>query len=284
LTLFSLLVCHAVCDLHYESGFTGQFSPRGLTMDHNNNIIVADPINNKIKTFTASGTLIGQFGNYGFGLTDIFEPMAVAVDATGNILATDGSGNHRIQVFFPNGTHIRSIGKGLLSFPWDVKVEPSGTILVAERSGNLRRFAANGTYLSKLVGPGSANGQVGQAYGVTFDRVGSIYLSDFLYHRFQKFAPDGTWLYTVGGPTSGTANGKFNGAWGIAIDNSDRLYVCDYGNKRVQVFAAADGAYVGKYEYQIAKPIGVVFSEQLSKVFVSDEQNQRIQVLSSACV
>src|SRR5262249_10849920 len=77
---------------------------------------------------------------------------------------------------------------------------------------------------------------------MAIDPAGRIWVADNGHARFQVFAPDGTYVMTVG--TFGTGDGQFifgenganSGAVGFAADGT--VYALDPSQQRVQVFAA----------------------------------------------
>lgn len=63
----------------------GQFNqPKGLTLDQNNNVYVADEFNNRIQKFDSNGNLITQFGQ-----GRLNHPIDVAVDSQGRAYGSD---------------------------------------------------------------------------------------------------------------------------------------------------------------------------------------------------
>jgi hypothetical protein len=58
--------------------------PKGLTLDQNNNVYVADEFNNRIQKFDSNGNLITQFGQ-----DRLNHPIDVAVDSQGRVYASD---------------------------------------------------------------------------------------------------------------------------------------------------------------------------------------------------
>ncbi len=78
------------------------YSPRGIAIDSQNNIYVADQWNHKIRKITPSGsvsTLTGSTEGFddGLGSTAKFNhPFGVAIDSLNNIYVAD-TGNHKIR-------------------------------------------------------------------------------------------------------------------------------------------------------------------------------------------
>jgi tripartite motif-containing protein 71 len=63
----------------------GEFNqPKGLTLDDNDNVYVADEFNNRIQKFDSDGNFITQFGQ-----DRLNHPIDVAVDSQGRVYASD---------------------------------------------------------------------------------------------------------------------------------------------------------------------------------------------------
>ena len=80
--------------------------------------------------------------------------------------------------------------------------------------------------------------------GIAFDLDGSIYVSDTLNHRVQRFTRDGVFLSTWG--SFGDGDGQFNMPWGVAVDPIGDVYVVDWRNDRVQKFDS-DGRFIHRF-------------------------------------
>ena len=83
---------------------------------------------------------VSQFGSYGSGDGQFTGPDNVAVGPNGLIAVTD-MGNHRIQVFHPNGTlafKFGSYGSGAGEFfgPYGIAFGPSGLLVVSDFGNN----------------------------------------------------------------------------------------------------------------------------------------------------
>ena len=72
--------------------------PRGLALDHFENIMVADSKNHRIQVISPTGESIGAFGRLGSDLGCLDTPYDVAMDTNGKVIVADAK-NHRLQVF-----------------------------------------------------------------------------------------------------------------------------------------------------------------------------------------
>lgn len=99
------------------TGTSAQFnSPRGMVIDANDNIYVADALNHRIRKITPAGVVStiagsGKAGSSdGIGSSAEFRtPNDVALDSKGNLYVTDW-GNHRIRKITPTGLVSRFAG------------------------------------------------------------------------------------------------------------------------------------------------------------------------------
>jgi hypothetical protein len=87
--------------------------------------------------------------------TAFFRPMGLGFDYRANVYVLD-SGNHRVQVFSPDGTFLRSVGEpgvgpGQLTDAQGLFVHPDGRLWIADTRGRrLQPYAADGRPLPPL--------------------------------------------------------------------------------------------------------------------------------------
>jgi tripartite motif-containing protein 71 len=76
-----------------EGGGYGEIGeqPEDIAVDHNNNVYIADRLNNLVQKFDTDGNFLAQFGGGSGEADDIYfkETRGVAIDADGNIYITD---------------------------------------------------------------------------------------------------------------------------------------------------------------------------------------------------
>ena len=74
------------------------WGPRGIAIDRDGNILVADTGTHRIRRYAPDGTHLGDAGRPGRGVGEFDEPTGVAVGSDGSVYVAD-AGNARIQKF-----------------------------------------------------------------------------------------------------------------------------------------------------------------------------------------
>ncbi|MGD8282220.1 MAG: peptidyl-alpha-hydroxyglycine alpha-amidating lyase family protein [Gemmatimonadota bacterium] len=174
----------------------------------------------------ADGHLLASWGAGMFSF-----PHGFAVDADGNVWATDQRG-HQVFEWSPDGRLLMTLGErgqagdppARLNEPTDVAVAPNGDVFVTEghsfASGvnRVSKFRPDGTFVKSWGGTGSAPGEFNVPHTIAFDSEGRVFVGDRANNRIQIFDQDGNFLdvwYQFGRPS------------GIAITPDDRIYVAD---------------------------------------------------------
>lgn len=197
-------------------GPTARFNaPLGIAVDKNDNVIVADFRNHRIRRVAPDGTVttvagtIAGFAN-GTTLARFYGPAGVAVDRNDNIIVAD-YGNHRIRMISPSGVVTTIAGSGQygsqngvgvnarFANPCSVAVDDNGNIYVLDAGTNLVRKIDATRYVSTVAGyvNGYADGQgsaaafsfSGGAPQATFDTNGNLMIADFFNSRIRRVTP-----------------------------------------------------------------------------------------------
>src|ERR1700722_18660899 len=190
-------------------------------------------------------------------------PIAVAVDAHGNLYIADESDN-RIRKVDPAGIISTYAGTGVpgysgdrgpaaaaqLSFPTAIALDTAGNMYIADQ-GNfvVRRIAVDGT-INTVAGNGNPNfaGDNGPATSAQLDPVavatdshGNLYIADGGNYRIRKVDTNGTITTIAGNGNEGDLgdNGPATSAeidfvTDLAVDSSGNVYLADYYNYEVR--------------------------------------------------
>ncbi|MGE3724558.1 MAG: hypothetical protein AB7I41_03350 [Candidatus Sericytochromatia bacterium] len=146
--------------LGYQDGPAHQarfYYPRGLALDQEGNLLVADTLNHRIRKISTNGivsTLAGT-GKKGFqdGSADqamFNRPTGLALDKVGNLYIAD-SFNHRIRKLTPDGTVSTFVGDGkinrttsdilgILVYPECLVFDQNGTLYIGDNLDRIRKW------------------------------------------------------------------------------------------------------------------------------------------------
>ncbi|HXF59991.1 MAG TPA: hypothetical protein VNK95_00155 [Caldilineaceae bacterium] len=266
-----LLKYNAAGALVQEIGRVGQdhtadgqalYGVSDAALDGAGNLWVADESIGYVVQFDAAGTAIKSMGttwNCGNSNDDFCHPAGIAFDDSGRLYVSDGAspwtedhGNHRIQVFTPDGSYLTTIGttgvagSGPLEFHGPRRIALAGTTLYVADAGNHRVQILDVTNptaplllgtLGVTGAPGNDNTHLSHPSGVAVDAQ-YIYVADTWNNRVQVFRRDTRAYVATVGTGWGSENDQFWGPTDVAVDAAGTLYVADFDNFRVQVFSA----------------------------------------------
>ena len=116
-------------------------SPRGVAVDGEGNILVADSENHCIQKFTAEGQFLTAVGTKGSGPLQFYQVRDIAINTSNNKVYVVDNNNHRIQVMnsdltFSNTFGKRGNNKGEFTFPWAIACDNTGNVYVADSGNN----------------------------------------------------------------------------------------------------------------------------------------------------
>ncbi len=264
-------------------------SPRGLAVDAEGNVWVADTENNRIVKFNAKGEYAFQFGSFGSGNGQFASPRGVAIDAEGNVWVAD-TANNRIEKFDSKGKYLFQFGSfgteaGKLNKPGGLTVDSGGRVWVADTANNrVERFSATGTYEG-------AYSSLKEPTGIVAHGPNIVLVADagnnriVLLTNLSKSPP--AFYGQFGSP--GTGNGQLSKPEGIAVDAAGNYWVADTGNDRLEEFKLEGGKFEyvsqvgtqGTGEGQLEGPGGLA-NDSNGYIWVTDTGNARVQEWNSA--
>ena len=239
--------------------------PRGVAVDLQGNLYIADTANNRIRKITPAGVVTTLAGSATAGSTDgngtnatFNGPWGIAVDSAGTVYVADTAG-HRIRKITPGGEVSTLAGSGASGSstdgtgasatfwsPQGIAVDSAGTVYVAE-NGRIRKitptgvvstFAGNGISGSVVNGTGTNAGLSG-ANRVAVDLEGNLYIiSQATFFSVRKITPQGVVTTLAGSGVNNGRNGFANGTGtsanfsdlmnAVAVDPMGTVYVVDY--------------------------------------------------------
>jgi len=217
-----------------RGGGKGEFDlPKGICVDGNGNILVADSDNGRIEKFDPTGAFLSTIGTKGSGPGQLGQPNGIAIDGAGNIYVADAS-NQRVQKLTPDGTLIAEWSPGLYG-PRKIATGPDGSIYVVDQ-GRTRivKFSPDGQVLTTWGSSGNGDGQFNDHTSVAVDpTTNKVYVADPRNSRIQVFDSNGKFLTKWSVPEWGRPYGFED----LAIDSKmGRLYASSANMDAVLVF------------------------------------------------
>jgi len=255
----------------------GLVAAGAIALDKAGNIYIADMYNNRIRKVDVSTgiiTTIAGTGNGGYNgdgilatTAEIYYPMAVALDTSGNVFIGDYS-NNRIR-----------------------KIDVS--------TGMISTVAGTGTYGFNGDNILATTAEITECTGMAVDQSGNVYFSDFANGRIRKInkltglittiAGNGLIGYTGDNCLADTT--RLNHAHGIAIDKYNNIYIADQDNDRIRKVDAVTGiitTVAGRGVYNIYNGDGIpadsayfrnptsVAVDDSCNIYIADEFNEMI--------
>ena len=214
-----------------EHGYSGDggsavqaqlYRPRGVAVDGDGNLYIADTVNNRIRRVDTAGKITTVAGTGERGFTGdggpaisarLRSPHRVAVDGGGNLYFVDAD-NNRLR-----------------------RVDPSGTITTVAGSGE-PGFLGEG--YSGDGGP-AVQARLREPHGVAVDSDGNLYIADSGNHAIRRVDASGiiTTIAGIGvrgfsGDGGPAVQAQLYRPRGIVVDGNGNLYFADSNNQRIR--------------------------------------------------
>src|SRR5215216_2031764 len=177
-----------------QSSFWG---PRGIAVDSQGHVFVADTGNKRIAVFDEDGNYITEFGTAGLDPGQFDEPVGVAVANDGTVYVTD-TWNQRVQSFIPNDD--RSLyfplhqwdvnawfGQSLENKPFIAVSEDKHVFITDPEGYRVIEFTENGEFVRTWGDFGTGPDEIGLAAGVAVDQKGFIWVTDAGNNRILRY-------------------------------------------------------------------------------------------------
>lgn len=222
----------------------GQFTePSGVAVNAQNDIIVADTNNHRIQIFDKEGRFKFQFGECGKRDGQLLYPNRVAVVRTsGDIIVTERSPTHQIQIYNQYGQFVRKFGANILQHPRGVTVDSKGRIVVVEcKVMRVIIFDQSGNVLQKF----GCSKHLEFPNGVVVNDKQEIFISDNRAHCVKVFNYEGQFLRQIGG------EGITNYPIGVGINASGEILIADNHNNFNLTIFTQDGQLVSALESKV---------------------------------
>ena len=256
--------------------------PRGIAVNSNGLIAVADGKRHCVLIFDEEGTFVRKLGCNGKNRGQLNIPCGVTYLNDDEILVADQL-NHRIQQFnVQSGNFVKSFGKygteeGEFQNPESVCVDGEGRVVVADfKNDRIQVLTKKGKPVFKFGDSGSE--KLSKPTGCIYHKSMFI-VSDCLNNSLKVFDSSGKFLYKIG--ETGKADGQFFIPWGLCVEkysNRQNLLVCDKSNGRIQQFTV-EGCFTGKTGTRLQDPMHIATTPD-GRILVSDYVTKKIHVLT----
>jgi hypothetical protein len=217
---------------------TGRGNPRGLSLDRQGNILVADTHYSRVLRYSRQGELLQTIGEPGTEAGQFGLVTGAVEDASGILTTIEYGDRVRVQRFDAEGNFLATWGEmgtapGQFRRPQGICLAPTGEIVIADSVNHrLQVFTREGD-LARVIGEaGKEPGQLSYPYDVDCDSAGRIYVIEFGNYRLQVFSPAGESLLLLGSP--GTGPREFHEPWGVTVLENGEVLVADTRNHRIQ--------------------------------------------------
>jgi sugar lactone lactonase YvrE len=215
----------------YNGGYSGDGglansallnSPRGVAVDSQGNVYIADANNHRIRKVTTYGVILTIAGT---GFSGFVGDGGPAVNAALN---------------YPSGVAVDLQGNIFIADTYNNRVRKIDTI------GFISTIAGNG--LSGFYGNGDAatSASLYSPTGVSVDGFGNVFIADTNNNRIRKVDSNGI-ISTIAGNTNNqynyfgdgglAGNSLLNNPQHLAVDTLGNIFFSDYGNNRIRMIA-----------------------------------------------
>lgn len=243
-------------------------NPHGVSVDHEDNLWVADNGLHQVMKLSPQGEVllvVGEAGVRGDDESHFNGVTDVAVAPDGSFYVSDGYGNNRVVHFDAQGAFVRQWGEagegpGQFNLPHGIALDDQGRVYVADRTNSrVQVFDAEGGFLAEWTDwQGS---ELGRPWGVDYHD-GAIYVADggeyWLVSQFRSERPD-TLPRDLARVQRVDLDGNVLESWGrygrydgemiwphdVAVDGQGNVYTAEvHQGMRIQKWARGGGEVV----------------------------------------
>ncbi len=194
------------------------YHPTGVIIDGSGRILIADILNNRVRSVSTSGiiTTIAGTGVAGYSgdggpasAAELNNPGNFSIDSYGNLFVTDQQ-SQRIRKIDPSGIITTVAGSGVMGYGGDgspattadlhypsmTAGDNSGNLCINDSYNNRIRMVNASGIISTIAGSSYAGysgdggpataAELNQPWGITFDVCGNLYITDAFNHVVRK--------------------------------------------------------------------------------------------------
>jgi sugar lactone lactonase YvrE len=266
--------------------------PRGIFIDDDQNIYVADQGNDRIvewKSNARNGQIVAGGSGEGNQTNHLDSPKDVIIDKENNLLIICDHGNRRVMRWSrQNKIKNREIIISNIDC-YGLAMDKDGSLYVSDNKKHEVRQWKRGDQYGTIVAGGNGQGnhlnQFNSPSFMSIDEDYSLYVSDWSNYRVMKWLQDAKeGIVVAGGNGQGYSLTQLSSPAGVIVDQLGQIYVADWGNHRVMRWCkgAKEGTTVvggngqGNQSNQFNHPTSLSFDRQ-GNLYVVDQGNNRIQ-------
>eukprot|EP00002_Diphylleia_rotans_P013531 TRINITY_DN2642_c1_g1_i1.p1 TRINITY_DN2642_c1_g1~~TRINITY_DN2642_c1_g1_i1.p1 ORF type:complete len:206 (-),score=31.22 TRINITY_DN2642_c1_g1_i1:255-872(-) len=200
----------------------------------------------------------------------------------GNFLAVTDNGNHRLQLFTPEGQFLLTIGsdghaEGQFKNPINVAISAeNGHLYVADtKSERVQEFTKEGKFIRSIGHRGCGDGEVGAAEAVTVTSSGELCVLARGGSKIDIFDLNGSHVRTL-------KIDRIRGRTSMIAGANQTLWISDSDNHQIIVYSTSGEKLrtfgsTGNGDGQFTSQMGIAFGKD-GNFYVCDYGNNRIQV------
>ena len=250
-----------------EPQTTGLVRPVALAIGKDANLYVADiaDVTAGVHVITPAGAPVRSWGKRGAGPGEFDfggSRADIAVGSDGLVYVMEG-GNHRVQVFKPDGTFVRQFGSygdrpGQYLDPINIAVDTAGNVdVIDDGTQTISKVDAAGKVLWRIAGTAETDPDLkGFHHRGSFDSKGLLWITNDGNGRVVAIDGQGKKADAFGG--RGSTDGLFQGTVSLAFDAAGNAFVDECSDKRLQAFDT-HRQFLGAFDAPGGMPFGTAY-------------------------
>jgi streptogramin lyase len=210
-------------------------------------------------------------------------PSGLAVDASGNVWATNSAGNS-VSELSPLGVALSTSAgftDGAISNPQGIAIDSAGNVWVANRGGgSVSELLPNGTPTSgspfSPVNPANSTNALASPQQLAFDAGGNLWVTNSISGAgsVAELSGAGTFLASAG-------SGSVQQSYGIAIDASSTGWITSFTQDTVDAISFASSTVTQTTDSSLSAATGIAIDSAGTK-WIADSANSKLTSIASS--